>query len=548
MKPSSLRALGAGLILAAPAAAQSNLIPGTDVALGALSSLTQVGRTGVFPGGTNALSMATTSCNKGTVNVPWLSPMQENHPLIAFLVTRLDDSGRLVQISNYSHVKHGFFALADSQCDPCTVNPFGHDGTFLGVGCSDTYSVSNNSNNFFLAPAAEIDPWLGTWEATCSFFDAGTNPQPGTMCDGVRSFTSGQAGSLGPLGNRVIVPDAALSSAGNPTFAYSSYYVIRAEPEANRNNNLGSRSFQPTWNGSSWNFTNTGALLEGSVLQRWTGATVTSAKNGSDDGRVFLASKVTGPHGNGLYRYEYALHNRDNFRGVGELRLPVCESAVLSGFGFRDLDVDFANNWTFTRIGGELVIDTSNNPLAWNSIYNFWFDSSAAPTAGNAILGQFFTGAGADAFAVAATVPGTEFDVALGAGCSAGTVPSLTANGQATLGNAGFALLSSGHAPATPVLLFTSASIGATDLGNGCVLHLGGLLGVDVIQAAAANANGAGLATLSLPVPAVPALEGVDLAFQGFAVSLGGPFLGLGNLTDARLVRLGNLTAGCSGL
>ena len=536
---------GAALSPFASAAPQQNVIPGTDVALGILDDLTAVNRTGVFPGGMNAVAMATTSCNKGTVDVPWLAPMQEDHPMMAFLVVRHDDSGRMIQISDYSYVKHGFFALTSSQCDPCSIGPFGGDGTILGIGCSDTYSVNNNSDNFWLAPADEIDPWLGEWTAQCSFFDAGLNPTPGTMCDGNRSFTQGQAGSLGPIGNRINIPDAAFDPVLNPIFAYSSYYVIRGEPEAERGNNLGFRPFNPVWNGSKWNFNNIGALQNDTVLSIWPGATVESNTNANDDGRVFVASKVTGPDANGLYHYEYALHNRDNNRGIGELRLPLCDSSSVSGFGFKDVDLDPSNGWTFNHTGGELVISTGDNPLQWNSIYNFWFDSSAAPESGQASLGQFLTGIGADSFTVNTQVPTGQYDVVLGPGCGSTSLPTLAANSQATLGNAGFALEMTDNAPGATSVLYASPLGTSLPVGGGCTLYLGGVFGAQISQVAATINDGAGDGAFALPVPADVALEGVDLNFQAFTLTGAGPAFGLGDLTNGLLVRLGDNTAGC---
>ncbi|MEO0650493.1 MAG: hypothetical protein AAFZ65_07435 [Planctomycetota bacterium] len=548
MKTISLSALLATAFLAVPsaptAAAQANVIPGTDVALGILEDLTQVGRQGPFPNGTNAISMATTSCNFGTVDVPWLSPMQEDHPLIAFLLVRVDDSGRMFQISDYSYVKHGFFALASSQCNSCSLSPFGHDGTFLGVNCSDTYGVGNNSDNFWLAPAEEIDPWFGDWEATCSFFDMGLNPTPGTMCDGNRSFSGSQSGSLGPIGNRVVVPDAAFSTVGNPQYAYSSYYVVRGEPEANRNNNLGYKGFSPIWNGSSWNFADTSPLIYGSVLDQWAGARVESDVNGGDDGRVYVASKVDGPDENGLYHYEYVVHNRDNFRGVGELRIPLCEAAGATNFGFRDVDLDNANNWTFNVVGDELVISTGNNPVRWNSMYNFWFDSTAAPADGEVDLGQFFSGAGADSFAVAADVPGTAYAVDLGPGCSSGTAPELAIDGIPSLGNAAFAFDSTDQASGATTALFFSLTPTALPIGSGCTVYVGGALGAGLFEGGVVTADASGDATFAFPVPANPALEGVDAAFQVLEFGVG-PAFGLGDLSNGLLVRFGNDVAGC---
>lgn len=536
---------GAALSSLAAAAPQQNVIPGTDVALGFLDDLTNVGRQGAFPSGMNALAMSTTSCNKGSVDVPWLQPMDEDHPFIAFLVVRYDDSGRMIQISDRSHLKHGFFALANSQCDPCSIGPWGHDGTFLGVGCSDTYSVANNGDNFFLGPADEVDPWLGAWEADCSFFDAGLNPNPPFDCDGNKSFTQTQANSLGPIGNRVQIPDAAFDPTLNPEFAYSSYYVIRGEPEAARNNNLGHKAFQPTWTGSTWNYTDQSALAYGSVLDRWPGARVESNTNGNADGRVFLASSVTGPDAAGVYHYEFAIHNRDNARGIGELRLPLCASADVSGFGFKDVDLDPANGWSFDHVGGELVITTGNNPAQWNTVYNFWFDTTAAPESGLATVGQFLPGAGADSFTIAADVPTGQYDVVVGPGCGSSGAPSLAAVGQATLGHAGFALETAGNAATSTAVLFTSLTQAATPLGGGCNLYLGGAFGAEILQVGAAVTDGVGEATFALPVPADPLLEGVDLVFQGFTLTGAGPAFGLGDLSDGLLVRLGNDTAGC---
>src|SRR5262245_11212086 len=83
--------------------AQSNLIPGTDVSLGKMDTISALGRTGTFPDGLNGVALATTSCNKGTVKVPWEAAMLEDHPFISFLVAR-ESNGRLQQISDWSYV------------------------------------------------------------------------------------------------------------------------------------------------------------------------------------------------------------------------------------------------------------------------------------------------------------------------------------------------------------------------------------------------------------------------------------------------------------
>lgn len=374
--------------LTAPATAQQNMIPGTDVELGLLdvgSDFSSQGHIGGALTGQSGFSMSTTSCNPGSVNVPWQAPMQENHPYIAFMVVREDPgSARLLQISDRSYLKHGFFALSNNQCGyGCSQNS---GGTFLAIGCSDTYGIGNNSQRSDLGPPEEIDPWLGTWSAFGSFFDCPT----GTGCNGGRSYFGSSPDSTY---HRVVVQDSDLNVPG-ATFAYYGYYVIRAEPEANRENNGNSRNFVPTWNGSSWNTSEGGSNphVQGTILQRWGGANITSGKNtvgGVDrDGRVYIGSKVTA-NGGGSFHYEYAIHNRDNNGGISEIRIPLGTGVNVSAVGFHDVDQDAGNQWGGVVVGNELVFTTSTNPLYWNCVYNVWFDCDAAPVNDDIVLGQF---------------------------------------------------------------------------------------------------------------------------------------------------------------
>ena len=387
------------VLLATTSLAQSNAIPGTDVSMGILGGFTSMGRTGTFPTGVNGMAMATTSCNSGSVDVPWLQAMAEDHPMIAFLLVR-ESNGRLVQISDRSYVKHGFFAQSTSLCSPCQ-NP--SPGTFLGVGCSDTYSTGNNGNMFWLAPPEEIDPWLGTWTAQCSYFDMGNPPVGGGAgCDGVRSFTMTQANALGQVGSRMRVPDAELNQPG--TFWYQGHYVVRGEPVTNRFNNTSSRQMIPSWNGFGWSTTEPGSQLDGSVLQRWSGATVNFSTNGVDDGHGWVAAVPTALGGD-QWHYEYAVHNVDNMRAFDELRIPIAAGTNVTNTGFSDIDANGANDWQVTVNATEIVFSTTSNPVEWNTLYNFWFDADAGPLDGSVTLGQFLAGAGADSFTVDVPAP-----------------------------------------------------------------------------------------------------------------------------------------------
>ena len=296
----------AAIALAAPGFAQSNANPQIDVALGLLGNLNDVGHTGPFGTGVTGFAMSTTSCNFGTVTAAWESPMDPDHPFITFMMTR-ESEGRMVQISDHSFVKHGFFALSNNQCN---LGCSGTDGTELGVGCSDTYGIGNNGDPFYLAPPEEIDPWLGEWNLVCGLFD-------GPNCDGQRSFFGSVPNNVA---SRVTVQDADLNIAG-ASYYYSSNYIVEHEPEAARWNNMGYRPVTITPQGNSWNVTPGGSQTPtyGSVLQEWSGASLFSSTNGGDDGRVFVASK-TNPIAGGTH-YEYAIHNRDNNRAIGTFRI-----------------------------------------------------------------------------------------------------------------------------------------------------------------------------------------------------------------------------------
>lgn len=530
--------------LAAPRAAQSNTVPGLDVALGGLTFFESEAHTGSFPNGNNAFAMATTSCNVGTVNIPWLQAMNSNHPFISFLVVR-EENGRMWQISDRSWVKHAFFALSSSQCTPCQ-NP--SPGTFLGVGCSDTYSTSNNGDNFWLGPPDEIDPWLGLWDPNCSYFDQGDPPvSPPNDCDGSRSFFGG---GLGPIGHRVKIGDRdLLHQPGSASFYYASHYVARGEAAALRDDNFGWKPFTPAFQAgqNEWDMSaNIGAgPTWGSVLDAWAGATVASASNGSEDGRLYVGVNVIGPV-EGLYRYEYAIHNRDNHRGVGAFRIPICPSAQVQDALTLDPDDNAGNGWTMVRNGSELVFSTGDNPVVWNTIHNFSFLSDAAPIASTLTMDAFAPGPGVSSLPVALVAPGAVYNVYIGDGCSDTEPPRLYSNDRATVGNATFELGSAGNDPGAVALLLYGLINGTTDVGNGCFAHAGGAIGAHILLFDAVVADPSGVATFPVPVPNMPAFEGLQVNFQSASVrAAGGPLLGLGDLTNGLRVRVGDALLDC---
>ncbi|MBL8756342.1 MAG: hypothetical protein JNK15_23815, partial [Planctomycetes bacterium] len=334
------RLVSTTLLLTPALLGQANLVPGLDGRLEILDNITYWGRRGpANPGGEVGLSMRNTMCNPGSVNIPWYAQMLENHPKFGFLITRLSGD-RMEQISDRSYCKHAFTSASTSgACGSCVPNIGGNQ---MGPTCSDTYSAGNNAGRGNLGPAHEIDPWLGTWEHIGSFFDQGF-PNVGAPGN-----TDGNQSPITPtddVHNRVTIKESDLL-VGGASYYYGIQLIHEGESLANRWDNIKSRGFVPTWNGTSWSVANSAVgQAFGSILQHWTGAEVNMTTNGSDDGRVFVANKVT-PLGGGQYHYEYAVHNVDMSRGGASFRVPIDATATGSNFTFRDIDGNPLNDWT----------------------------------------------------------------------------------------------------------------------------------------------------------------------------------------------------------
>jgi hypothetical protein len=386
--------------LAVPVLAQSNTVVGLDGRLSDVDDLSFWGRRGAaHPNGEIGMAMLNTMCNPGTVNIPWFAAMQANHPKFGFLITR-ESGGRMVQISDWSFCKHAFTSTNFSgACGTCQ-NP--GTGSLMGVHCSDTYGAGNNGDPNWLGPPQEIDPWLGTWNPVGSYFDVG-DPATGTgPADGVRSLN---IGPFDQVKNRVTVREQELTVAGR--FFYGIHLIHQGESAANRGDNLASRGFTPVHTGGgNWTLNNNAiGQSYGSILHHWTNSTIESAGNGSDDGKFYVAV-VTTALGGGNYHYEYAVHNFDNSRGGASFRVPFDPGATVANLGFRDIDQNPLNQWTASVVGNEIVFQAAaNNPLNWNSIYNFWFDCNVAPGNGSVFIDQARIGAGALTVAVSARAP-----------------------------------------------------------------------------------------------------------------------------------------------
>jgi hypothetical protein len=142
-------------LLAVPALAQANAVPGLDIRMYEVTDIAYQGRRGTFPNGEAGFMVGHSWCNSGTVNLPWVSEvagvMVDNYPRIAFLLAR-ESGGRMVQVSGRSFCKYSptAFNFSSGPCAPCNAG----GGQFFYVGCSDTYGSGINSSQYALRRAA----------------------------------------------------------------------------------------------------------------------------------------------------------------------------------------------------------------------------------------------------------------------------------------------------------------------------------------------------------------------------------------------------------
>ncbi|MCA8974929.1 MAG: hypothetical protein KDC98_09415, partial [Planctomycetes bacterium] len=245
-------------------------------------------------------------------------------------------------------------------------------------------------------------PWLGTWNPVGSYFDQG-DPNVGfpQNADGVRSPSYSGSDAVK---NRVTVRATDMQVAGASYF-YGIHLIHQGEAVANRGDNLASRGFNPQQSGSNWSFPNNSVgQVHGSILQHWPGSSLDVGQNGNDDGRFFVAVKVTTT--GSVHHYEYAVHNADNSRGGASFRVPVDPAGVVSNFSFRDIDSNALNDWSASRVGNEVIFQApAGNALEWNTIYNFGFDCNIAPSFGSVALDEARVGPGALSVLVSSEVP-----------------------------------------------------------------------------------------------------------------------------------------------
>jgi hypothetical protein len=380
------RSLGDGGVAGGPDPCQDSV--GPDVIVGDVTGISVYGTVG----GMSAYSIGTTSCNVGTVNLPWIAGTNQ-HPVIAQNIFRLK-GGRFEQIGQ-SWLKHGFTALTGNLC-ACTCNGVG--GSQLGVGCSDPYSSGLNGNQNNLGPRSHVN-------ATTGFFPYPfENPIPPYQDPPAPPAT---------VGRRCQVSIDDLNPALNSGALYfgEGQYISSADAAAGNDDNNASyrRITVGALSGGAYGLTFTSTTQRTKpAIQAWQdhGLGVNLPDPGvfltnvdvPNDGRFIVGYKVS-DNGDGTWHYEYAIQNLNSHQSGASFSVPVPAGVNISNIGFHDVHSHsgepFSNaDWdadhslcTVSWATQPFTVNQNANALRWGTLYNFRFDADTPPTVSDASLG-----------------------------------------------------------------------------------------------------------------------------------------------------------------
>jgi hypothetical protein len=375
-----LSSLGLALSAGGSALAQSS---GPDVIVGDIPNTCHYTPTPID--GKHAYSIGTTSCNLGDQNLLWHGGTNE-HPVIATNMFRLLN-GRFEQVGQ-AWPKHGFGSDNGTLCGTC---PRPTDGTALGPGCSDAYDCFTNGLQVFLGPKWQING-----------------------ATGVFPYPHAEGSGSGALYKRLQAAEIDLANPGALYFVEGQYIQFQDAAAGNDNNNA---SYRRITVDSTFNLTLT------DTVQRTKPAILAWADHGGgagvpdpgvmityvdipDDGRLIVASKAT-DLGGGVWHYEYAIQNLNSDRSAGSFTVPLQTSETAASLGFHGVlyhsGEPFDNtDWAGAQAGAAVqwtspqTFDQNpdSNALRWGTLYNFRFDSAAAPAAapGAVTIGLFKPG------------------------------------------------------------------------------------------------------------------------------------------------------------
>lgn len=388
-----------------PAAAAS----GPDVVVSGVGS--QITRNGGVSG-ISAYSMTTVSCNIGDTDAIWIDCTTgvncNKHPVIGQQMYRLQTSAagykQLRQIG-MSWLKHGFCAADAPSCTylvPGSTYAPNNSCDWLGPFATDTYDASLNGQQSNLGPRSDVEAWTGAY--TYPF------PNPAAPWNTCATAPGGQS----TICRRTQVRDDDLNPALFPNSIYAGEVVYITTDEstapaaAQRMNNYSIRNLATPTGAPPYTLSFTGSTLpyiNGVTwwMQNDSGVTLRNI-DVAGDGRMILAYKATNI-GAGQYHYEYALFNENSDRSAQAISFPVGQGASCTSLNFTDVDYHSGEpydltDWvpTFTLGTGvswattPFSTNVNANALRWSTTYTFSFDSTGAPTPGNATIALFKPG------------------------------------------------------------------------------------------------------------------------------------------------------------
>ena len=384
----------------------SDFMAGPDVIVGDIPATISRYGAGTL-GGVNYMSYAigSTSCNIGTSQLGWYGSTA-NHPVIPQNAYRIK-AGRIEQIG-MSWMKYGFCALQQTLCGTCQ-SAGGGCPSLLGVGCSDPYTSSLNGTQTDLGPRSKVN-------ASTGVFPADTNAEIATW----PAYNTSDN-----LARRLLIKADDL----NPSLNAGAVYVAECQyvhPEdAQNNNDDNNASYRVFTVGSTvssgtypWTMSGTTQRQKPAIMHMATVYPTTAVVNNADgpDGRFVVATNVIN-NNNGTYRFEYAVFNLNSNASGASFSVPVPAGVTITNAGFKDIayhsgEIYDGTDWTFSNSGGvakwqctqTFAQNPNANALRFSTLYNFWFDASAAGTNGNATINLFKQ---AGSVSAAVKVPGT---------------------------------------------------------------------------------------------------------------------------------------------
>ncbi|HET9768458.1 MAG TPA: hypothetical protein VFS60_16535, partial [Thermoanaerobaculia bacterium] len=292
---------------------------------------------------------------------------------------RLKD-GRFEQLG-MSWLKHGFTST-NSTTAGCTGASGGscvsppNGGNQLGVGCTDPYTASLNSNRP-LGRRSDVNATTGVF------------PFP----------YSSPGGPYAVYDQRVKVATTDLDSAQNPGATYYAEGQYIAGDDALQGNALNNASYRRVTVGaaSTYALTMTGTFFEKQpAINAWPAADPTVMLINVDVPsapveRYQVARKVT-DIGGGLWHYEYAVRNHNSARSARALTVAFPVPATISGIGFKDVEhhsgevystTDWSVSTTSTSVSwftDTFAVNPNANALRFATMFNFWFDADQPPS------------------------------------------------------------------------------------------------------------------------------------------------------------------------